>query len=229
MTGDTPDILYRLKSVLPSRWFADETPVLDGMLTGLAGGWAWVYSLLSYTRMQTRISTATDIWLDIAVRDLFGHRLYRRTGELDVDLSKRVRRSLWREHGTRSALTVALTDLTGRPPKIFEPARTTDTGGYGSLMTPATGTAWGTAGCWGNLSLPFQCFITAFRPSGNGIASVTGWGSGLSGAGIGAYGVGAIEYATLTMAQGQVTDIDIYQAVAEMMPVAAVGWTQILN
>ena len=229
MTGDDADILTRLKAVLPSRWFADETPVLDGMLAGLAAGWAWVYSLFNYTNLQTRIATATDVWLDIAARDFFGHRLYRRIGELDNTFRLRIQKALWREHGTRSAIISVLSDLTGRSPIIFEPARTTDTGGYGSLTTTATGAAWGLAGGWGNLNLPFQCFITAYRPSGSGIASVTGWGSGSSGSGIGAYGIGAIEYATLSMIQGQVSDTDIYTAVGSVMPVAAIGWTQISN
>ena len=229
MTGDASDILARLKAVLPFRWFADKAPILDGMLSGLAGGWARIYSFLLYTKAQTRVMTATDVWLDIVAKDFFGLRLCRRVNETDIGFSQRLQRSFRREHGTRGAITAALTDLTGHAPAIFEPARTTDTGGYGSLTTPATGIAWGVAGCWGNLNLPFQCFVTAFRPTGSGIASVTGWGGGLSGSGIGAYGTGAIEYATLAMLQGQVSDQDIYQTVADMMPVAAIGWIQISN
>jgi hypothetical protein len=45
----------------------------------------------------------------------------------------------------------------------------------------------------------------------------------------GGYGCGAIEYASLDMVQGQVTDADIYAAVADVLPVAAVGWTKITN
>lgn len=229
MTGDPADILTRLKAALPSRWFANETPVLDGMLAGLASGWAWVYSLLSYATAQTRIATATGFWLDIIARDFFGGRLHRRAGEPDGGFRHRILSALLREHGTRGAVIAALTDLTDRVPQVFEPARPADTGSYGSLTASAGGLAWGLAGGWGNLSLPFQCFITAYRPTGSGIASVTGWGGGSSTPGIGAYGVGAIEYASLAMIQGQVTDTDIYRAIADVMPVAAIGWTQISN
>ena len=45
----------------------------------------------------------------------------------------------------------------------------------------------------------------------------------------GGYGRGAIEYASLEMVQGQVTDDDIYAAVADVLPVAAIGWTRITN
>ncbi len=117
-----------------------------------------------------------------------------------------------------------LQDLTGRAPRVFEPGRTTDTGGYASLNGGGGGMAYGVAGGWGSLDLPFQCFITAYRPTGSGIAEVAGWG-GPSGA----YGQGAIEYASLAMVQGQVTDADIYAAVADVLPVAAIGWTRITN
>jgi hypothetical protein len=227
MTGDAPDILARLKAVLPTRWFADETPVLDGMLAGLAWGWAWAYSLLRYAAAQTRIATATDVWLDVIARDFFGARLCRRAGELDQPFRNRIARELLRERGTRGSIVSVLTDLTGRVPRVFEPARATDTGAYGSLAGAGGGLGWGIAGGWGNLSLPFQCFISAYRPSGSGIASVAGWGGSLPISGMGAYGIGTIEYGSLDMLQGQVTDADIYKAVAEVMPVASIGWMRI--
>ena len=228
MTGDAPDILSRLKAVLPSRWFADETPVLDGLLYGLAWGWAWIYSMITYTTAQTRVTTATDLWLDIIARDFFGNRIRRLVNEQDDRFRQRIKAALLREHGTRNAIVSALIALTGREPQIFEPARTTDTGGYGNLANPTSGLAWGLVGGWGNLNLPFQCFITAYRPGSNGIASVSGWSQSPTAA-IGGYGSGAIEYATLEMLQGQVLDEDIYRTIADVMPIAAIGWTQISN
>lgn len=43
----------------------------------------------------------------------------------------------------------------------------------------------------------------------------------------GGYGRGAIEWASLAMVQGQVTDADIYDATARTMPAAAIAWTAI--
>ena len=40
---------------------------------------------------------------------------------------------------------------------------------------------------------------------------------------------GAIEYASLTMVQAQVTDGDIYHAIAGVLPVATIGWTRITD
>jgi len=217
MVGDQSDIVDRLKAVLPGHWFADETPILNGLLSGFAWAWSWVYALWSYVREQTRIATASDVWLDIIANDFFGNMLTRRVGQDDDAFRLIIQTSLLREHGTRQAVVGALTDLTGRAPVVFEPSRTSDTGGYATQ-----GLAYGAAGGWGSLALPFQCFVTAYRPSDSGIAQIGGWGNA-----IGAYGAGAMEYASLAMVQGQVTDADITAAIANALPVAAVAWTRI--
>jgi hypothetical protein len=218
MLGDQQDMLRRIKAVLPARWFADASPVLDGLLNGLAAGWAWVYGLLGFVMAQTRIATATGVWLDMIARDCFGTRLARRGGQADDPFRTRIQRELLRERGTRGAISAVLRDLTGRAPVIFEPARIADTGAYG------VATGYGAAGAWGSLSLPYQCFVTAFRPHGNGIAQVSGWGAPAGG-----YGGGALEYASLGMVQGQVTDADINAAIAGVLPVATIAWTRITN
>jgi hypothetical protein len=208
-----------MKAVLPIRWFADSTPVLDGVLSGLASAWSWIYSLLLYVQTQTRIATATDVWLDIIASDFFGSRLQRRSGQSDDAFRLLIQGGLLAEHGTRQAIISAVRDLTGRPPAIFEPMRTSDTGGY-----TFGGVGYCVAGGWGSMALPFQCFVTAYRPTGSGIALVSGWGCP-----IGAYGIGAIEYASLAMVQGQVTDSDINSCIANVLPVASIAWTRIEN
>jgi len=57
-----------------------------------------------------------------------------------------------------------------------------------------------------------------------GVATVAGWGSGAGG-----YGEGAIEYAGLTMIEGQTSDADIAAAVASVLPVTAIAWLRISN
>jgi len=224
MTGDQQDMLARLRVVLPARWFPDRAPVLDGLLGGLASGWDWTYQQFQYVKAQTRIATATDVWLDIIANDFFSRRLLRRTGQSDDAFRNRIRLELFRERGTRAAIVAVLEDLTGQTPLIFEPARSTDTGGYTTPNGVGGGIGYGCAGGWGSLALPFQCFITAFRPAGTGIVAVAGWGSSTGG-----YGTGAMEYASLEMIQGQVTDTDIYAAIAGVLPVATIGWTRITN
>jgi hypothetical protein len=222
MTGDQQDMLSRLRTALPTRWFPDDAPILTGLLSGLASAWSWTHDMLQCVVAQTRIATATDIWLDIIAQDYFGSRVTRRAGQSDTVFRDHVRRELFRERGTRAAVVSVLQDMTGRTPAVFEPGNTTDTGGYRSLNGAGGGMAYGVAGGWGSLGLPFQCFITAYRPTGSGIAVVAGWGGPC-----GAYGHGAIEYASLAMVQGQVTDADIYTAIADVLPVATIGWTRI--
>lgn len=224
MVGDQQDIQARLIAVLPSRWFPDEAPVLSAILDGFASAWAWVFATLQYVKAQTRIATATGVWLDVIAQDFFGPHMQRASGQQDDAFRSRIQLGLFRERGTRTALNAVLHDLTGRTPVIFEPRRTGDTGGYGSVRGGGSGLAYGLAGGWGSLTLPFQCFVIAYRPAGTGIAFVNGWAEGAGG-----YGIGAFEYADLAMVHGQVTDSDIYSAVAGVVPAASIAWTAISN
>ncbi len=224
MTGDTPDILGRLKAVLPTRWFPDASPVLESVLTGLSSGWAIVYGLVQYVQAQTRIASATGVWLDLIGLDFFGYMFVRMAGQSDDSFRFRIQTEMFRPRATRLAVSAALKDLTGRTPVIFEPALTSDTGGYGGILSNATGLGYCCAGGWGSLQLPFQCFVTAFRPNTSGIAFATGWGGSA-----GAYGVGSIEYGSLDMIEGQVTDSDIYAQVALVLPAATTAWVCITN
>jgi hypothetical protein len=224
MIGDQQDMSGRLRSVLPTQWFSDSTPVLNAVLGGFASGWTWTYGILQYVQAQTRIATASDVWLDVIAMDFFGGRLVRWPTQDDDVLRTRIMHELFRERGTRNAVLVILQDLTGRAPIVFEPARPPDTGGYMLKAGAVCGLAYGIVGGWGSLILPFQCFITAFRPSGAGISVVSGWNA--PGAG---YGNGPIEYGNLTMIEGQVTDDTIYAAIASVLPVATIGWTAIID
>ena len=217
-TGDAPDMVARLKAVLPNRWFPDTAPVLAGLLSGFAVVASSMYALLQAVREQTRIATASGAFLDMIGQDYFGVRLRRRFGQRDETYRRRIQAELLRERGTRAAVISVLTDLTGRAPVVFEPARATDTGAWGIAL------GYGMAGGWGSLELPFQCFVTAYRPLGVGISSVAGWGGSSGG-----WGQGAIEYASVEMLQGQVTGAEIDAAVAGVMPAASIAWTRIVS
>ena len=223
MVGDAVDIARRLRSVLPARWFGATTPILDALLAALAVGWAVMFNLLRYTGMQTRIASASDVWLDLIAQDFFGPRLRRSAGQSDRVLRRILRRNILRTLGTRIALIDALRDLTGREPLVFEPRNTSDTGGYGNLAGNAGGGAsYCSAGGWGNLSLPFQCFVTAFRPRINGVANLSGWCLPEAG-----YGAGALEYAGIDAASGYISDGEILDEITRAAPVGTVLWTNI--
>ena len=224
-TGDQNDMAGRLAALLPVSWFQGSVPVLSVLLAGLGNGLALVYSLTAYARLQTRIGTASDGWLDLISADFFGatpgsspgQALPRRTGELDSRYRARILAQLLRERATRNGMIGMLTVLTGRVPLVFEPERPADTGGWGG------GCGYGVAGGWGSVLLPAQVFVTAFRPTGTGVPIVAGYGIPT-----GAYATaGQAEYAAMAMIQGAVTDADIYAAVDATKPAGTTAWTSI--
>ena len=218
--GTQPDLVARFKAVLPSGWFADTTPVLDSVANGLAASWAQLITLLTTTQAQTRIATATGTFLDLIALDFFAGSITRTAGEPDDSLRARIDRAMLAPRGTRAALANALTMLTGRAPRIFEPRRLQDTGAYGVAAT----LAYNTAGGWGTYALPFQLFVTAYRPIGIGDATCTGYGSGAGG-----YGVGRAQYTTPSMAASTIRDADITQTITATMPVAVTAWVAVVS
>jgi hypothetical protein len=226
MTGDQGDMLSRLKGVLPTGWFpvtttgeASQSPILDGVLSGAAWVFAWAYALLQYVIQQSRIATATGVWLDIISQDFFGSGLARRTSEADGIYRTRILNELFREKGTRASVIATLTDITGVAPVVFEPAYTHDTGGWDT-----GGLAYDTAGAWGETDLPFQFFVTAYRPGSSGIPNSDGWDGS-----IGGWDVGAIQWTDASMNAGPVPDLAIYSAVANVVPAGTIAWMRIEN
>jgi hypothetical protein len=219
-TGDQNDCFNRLKAVLPTGWFKGPTPILDAVLQGLAWALSFVYGLIAYTRLQTRIATATDIFLDIISLDFFGSALPRRQQEMDGPFRTRILANLLRERATRNGLIKALVLLTGRTPYVFEPARPPDTGAYNQNIC-----GYSVAGGYGSLALPSQAFVIAYRPSGSGIPYIAGYGSPE-----GAYSTPSqTEYASLSQVIGNVTDADIYATIDAVKPVGSIIWTQLSN
>lgn len=224
MTGDQADFVRRLRAALPARWFPDESPVLDAVLNGLAASGAWLYALAQYAKRQARIASAQGIWLDIISTDFFAPgRMTRQLNETDAAFSARIRKEILRERATRHGVSQAVTDLTGITPRIFEPRNPSDTGGYN-----VGGVGYGVGGGYGDLQLPFQYFVVAFRPAGGGVANVAGYSNLRIGvtSSPGGYGAGGFEYASPSMIAGAVTDQQIYDTIAATTPAATIAWTQ---
>jgi hypothetical protein len=218
MTGGTNDMLARLKLVLPARWFGDSTPILDALLTGLASAWSELYALVAYVSAQSRIATASGIFLDIAAQDYLGGSLARRAGEADAAYGARLRNNLLSPRATRASLVQAVTDLTGRAPSVFEPLNASDTGGYNVNL------GYNTAGGYGSMNLPYQFFVKAYRPNNTPISNAGGYNDGPGG-----YAHGPMFYADLTEFAGTVSDAEIYAAVAAVLPTSSIAWTHISN
>jgi hypothetical protein len=218
--GDQNDMVCRIKALLPNGWFADKTPILNGVLNGIGWALAFVYGLISYAALQTRIATATDGFLDLISFDFFGTTLPRKPQESDTAFRTRIQAELFLERVTRPGMIKALQLLTGRTPVIFEPARPADTGAYNTNTM-----GYGVAGAYGSLQLRAQAFVIAYRPSGSGIPNIAGYGVST-----GAYNTPSqAEYTSLTQIVGSVTDADIYSCIDSVKAAGTTIWTRLSN
>ena len=68
--------------LLPT-WFADSNPTANALLTGAATALAFVYGLYVYAVAQSRILTATGIWLDMIAQDFYGTAVQRSANQDD--------------------------------------------------------------------------------------------------------------------------------------------------
>lgn len=213
MIGDVGDFVRRMRVVLPRGWFGDNAPVTDAVLGAFGGAWQAIYTLVTMVKAIARMTSSFGPFLDSNAADFFGSMLARRPDEIDASFVVRISQELFRPRGTRQALELVLRQLTGQDPQIFEPARAADTGGYCT-----GGLGYGVAGGWGNLALSHTCFVTAFRPRGQGIASLAGFGTG----GVPAYG-------NLSMVAVSVDDNDILSAASSVLPLGSTAWVRISN
>jgi hypothetical protein len=211
MLGSISDFIRRMQLVLPTRWFADSAPVAAAVLGGLGTAWAWIYQLIQTVRALARIASASGTFLDLISTDFFGASLPRWQNEGDAGFLKRIQNEMLRPRATRAALALALSELTGRAPVIFEPVRPEDTGGY-----TLGGVGYGVAGGWGNLCLRHTSFVTAWRPLGAGIAYVAGYGTG-----------GPLAYGDLSQVAAPVSDASIFAQAAAVIPAGHTAWMRL--
>lgn len=220
--GDVNDMVVRLKGLLPG-WFGDNPPIVTGVLTGIATGLSYAFSVLDYVRQQLRIATASGGNLDLMAWDFFGPRFQRKKGEADDLFRARILPEILRPRGTRPAIVLALKNLTGRTPTVIEFTNPVDCGSYGG---PYIG--YSVAGHWGSILARTQSLVTAFRPATTGIPEAPGYGNTTCAAGhvIAGYGITGV-YASFAMIQGEVTDAQIYDNVASTQAAGCTAWTQI--
>jgi hypothetical protein len=210
-------ISARLKALLPTGWFSDQTPVLDAVTLGMGTLWVGLIGLIDTVRAQTRIATASGVFLDWAALDYCGTAVSRRAGESDSAFSARLRASVLAPRATRAALIGAIERVTGRSPKIFEPFNPADTGGYSTNTL-----GYGVCGGYGSLALAYQLFVTAYRPDAAPASHAGGYNQGPGG-----YNAGPMAWVDPGDNPGLLTDSEIYAAIAEALPVNAVAWTRL--
>lgn len=225
MAFDRPSIQSRLRSLLPKGWFPDAAPNLDAILASLATTWSWIAALICAVRSQSRLETASGLWLDFAARDYLGTALARKIGESDTAFRQRISDSILLRTTTRLALTTGISRLTGYTVRVFEPARCADTGAYGatdlaSIAAPCA-FSYGECGGWGSLTATNQIFITistspqAGEPRPSGYCNITG-----------GYGGGSIFFNQLETVRNRIADIAVIALIHRLIPVNCIAWTR---
>lgn len=213
-----PDMLTRQKAGLPRGWFPDVSPVLDALLTGATSVFQSSYDLLLYVGQQSRLSTASDGWLDLAAYDFLGLRFRRHSGQTDDSFRAALLAEIFRERVTRRGIEQAVEDLTGIEVRTFEPWNPTDCGGFDTGYL-----GWDMLGRWGAVDLPRQIFIALTQPLGAGIPNV----GAFDGTGIGGFDTGAEEYGDLSQVVGPVTDQNIYDTINATRAAGITAWVAI--
>jgi hypothetical protein len=253
-TGDSDDILARVRSELPARWFNRDAPLRDAILGGISDVAAWAYSFLYFDYAQMRLATATGMFLDLFANDFLGLYL-KRDGANDDVFRARIRATILQERVTRAGMISCVTQLVGSPPTIFEPWNPGDAGGWntgafawagatpgtrpgggwnvssgwdknasGYDISPASARSSGGAGGWGTLLMPAQVLITVPPSVIQGVPKVGGWN--LGGA---AWNTGVGEWLDEDSIEvGSLTEGDIYATIAATKPTGVVAWTNIL-
>lgn len=213
MIGDITDLAARLKAQIPSSWFKS-SPKFDATLQGPAWALSTIYSQITYAALQTRIATATDGYLDLIANDFFGTNLPRLTNETDGAYRTRILANLFVKGPTRANMSAVLTLITGRTPDIFEPSNTNDSGGWDGAFYWDTG-----VGKWGD-PMPYQSFVTAYRPLTNAqsLGELDSWRWSWD-----SYGAWSDQQIT------SVTDAAIIAAVESTRMTGSIVWMRILD
>lgn len=221
-TGSSPDILSRVRKLIPKGWFQWAAPNRDAILGALSDRASWAYGLIGYVRAQGRLASAYGIWLDVFSLDYLGSYLPRR-GLADPVFRNLIRATILQERVTRAGMINALTTLTGVAPTIFEPWNTGDTGAWSSPLPNGFkcgqfGYGVGRGG-YGSMNLPGQALLKVSRTAPSGIPNVAGYGSP-----IGGYKSGAIQYVGADIEQTGVTDDTIYDLINKTKPTGTAMW-----
>ena len=108
MTLTQTDIFIKLKSVLPTGWFKDETPIVDSIVNAFAYTGYFIYNLMQEVIIQTRLLTMTDGYLDLFAQDFLGNTLLRLLNEVDTLYRTRIQINLFKEKVTLRAVAKAV-------------------------------------------------------------------------------------------------------------------------
>lgn len=195
--GSQADFVARMMAVLPTGWFPDTTPVLSGLLNGIASISASLYAMLEFVRTEARINTATGVVLDMVAVDFFGST-FTRGGRTDSSFRAAILRRILRQGGIRAGMISELEVLTANTPVVVESERPADTGVLGGS---AVGIGYAGGG--------------------------TGYSANRTNAGAGYWGTRTPMQSFIQIAAGSASSSDVFATVADMKPAGADVWVHV--
>lgn len=256
-TGDSLDVIRRLRSLIPGGWFDSVAPVRDAIVGAAADVLAGSYALLIFVKLASRRITSSAWLLDLDAWGFFATGVIRRTQENDANFRARYLAEIFRPRSTRAAIVKALTDLTGRVPQVFEPWNPGDCGALdvgtlsleGSSLSPVAvggldiGPGGLDLGLGAQLDLPVEPTGQSFGGTGcyastdlqyqlfvTAYRPLTGGVPNASGYDVGQGGLDiGLGQQLIDMAQVQslVSDAEIYATVAKNQAAGVTAWTAI--
>lgn len=228
-TGSSGDIHLRVLATLPRRWWRWQAPVRTWIIGGIADSAAWCYSWIPYAALQSRIATATGMWLDLIAYDFLGRFLLRQ-GASDTIFRRQITSTVLQERVTRKGMTQILTNLLGISPTIIEPWNPGDCGAWSGKNQIVGHGGYGRVGAWGSLELPNQVFIRISRAGLGpaGVPAITGYG-GYAGGYVGPNypKFGAAQYIGSGTLELGVTDDVIENIITHTRPTGTIAWINI--
>lgn len=242
MTGDTTDIVERLRQLLPDSWFPttpSDRPVLDAVLEGLAPPSSHVYELIEGVREQTRLLTATGAYLDLVAGDYFGATLLRRNGQSDASFRAAVVANLFGEKATLAAHVDVLTSITGNTPTVIETAKPSNTSLY-NAVSPCFNISYDTGTHAAVSNTAYHAMIKIAR-DGVGIPNTAGYRdltqTNTTGVTEGRYyeigaaspsDAGLSKYASLNSIVDLIAQSEFVQALEDVRPAGTTLWLQVV-
>lgn len=163
---DGPTFAARVAQLFPRGWASDDakqTGNVYALLLSLGNQLQVTQQEVQYALAAQRLQTEQSPELDDASLDFYGGALPRGPGESNADFANDIIQKLFQPAATRSAISNALTVLTGFVPRMMEPWNVYDTGAWryqsywnvDTVQNPAR---------WGNGGLRYQGFIETSPP-----------------------------------------------------------------
>lgn len=235
-SASSASFLQRFRNYLPP-WYGDEGdhPIVDSVIFMASTVALGAFRVIREADFQVRLKTASGGWLDLWSYDFFQGGVPRMQDETDESFRGRIEREIFRDRNTRQALYDAMLDLTGYPPRIFEPMQPRDTGAYGGPFMAYNGVGYngdeelvaaGEIGRYGEY-VPHQGWIDVTLPDPVGIPIIGGYGVGPWGydaAGGGAHGM----WFSSEPPPGVVTSREIDAVLRRTKPEGVILWVRLV-